>query len=220
MGFKIRLPSILHGGFEGQHQHAASSHLLRQLVGGEGLAEPHLRVPEEAWDGGGVLLPAGLIIGIGLLDSACLLVARRKILVMGAGELLAGTKLRQHGFQVRDRTLHPFKLWVEKALSLQGFAHGMIGNDAAVIPLGALVQLNDVVGDSGGLELLRHPLLHVAGGLPDFQQTLMRIRRNAIGIDARARFGFRRENILDGWLIHHCPPSGGSCFRCRQPRPP
>jgi hypothetical protein len=188
MGFKVGLPSVLDGGLEGQDQHALGVQLLGKLVAGEGLAEAHFRVPEETRNGGGVLPPAGLVIGIGLFDRSRLLVARREILVMGAGELLAGAQFGQHGFHIGDGALHPFELRVGKALALQGFAHGMIGDDAAVIAFGAFVQLDGVVGDGSGLELLGHALLHVARRLADFEQPLMRVGGNGIGIDARARF--------------------------------
>ena len=55
--FEVGLPRILDGGLEGHDEHALGAELLGELVGGEGLAEAHLRVPQEARDGVHVLLP-------------------------------------------------------------------------------------------------------------------------------------------------------------------
>ena len=82
MGFKIGLPRIFDGGLECQHQHPLCAQLLGKLISGEGLAETHLRVPEEMRNGVGVLLPAGMGIGVGLFDGPHLFLARREILVV------------------------------------------------------------------------------------------------------------------------------------------
>jgi hypothetical protein len=57
MRFQIGLPGILNGRLEGDNQHALGAQLLRQLVGGEGLAEAHLGVPQKARHGVHVLGP-------------------------------------------------------------------------------------------------------------------------------------------------------------------
>jgi hypothetical protein len=100
VGFEVRLPRILDGGLEGDHQHALGAELLGELVGGEGLAEAHLRVPEEARDGVHVLLPDGVEVGVRLVHGLGLLAAHREGLVMRAGEPLAGAQLGEHGLHV------------------------------------------------------------------------------------------------------------------------
>jgi hypothetical protein len=44
---EVLLPSRLDGGLEGENETRREAHVLGELVGGEGLAEAHLRVPEE-----------------------------------------------------------------------------------------------------------------------------------------------------------------------------
>ncbi|WP_189343843.1 hypothetical protein, partial [Mesorhizobium sp. M8A.F.Ca.ET.218.01.1.1] len=78
-----------------------------------------------------------------------------------AGKLLARAQLGEYGFYVSDRALHPLELRIGKALAPQRVAYGMIGDDAAVIPFGALIQLDGVIRDGGCLELFGDVLLHV-----------------------------------------------------------
>jgi hypothetical protein len=54
-------------------------------------------------------------------------------------------------------------------------AHLVVGEDRAVVALGGLVQLDGVVLDGGGLELLGDALLHVARGLPHLEETRVRL---------------------------------------------
>ena len=109
VGFEVRLPRILDGGLEGHHEHALGAELLGELVGGEGLAEAHLRVPEEARDGVHVLLPDRVEVGVRLVHRLGLLAAHRERLVMRAGELLARPQLGEHGLDVGDRAAHPLE---------------------------------------------------------------------------------------------------------------
>ena len=46
MGFQIGLPRIFHGGLEGHDEHTRGAQLLRELIGGKGLAEAHFCVPQ------------------------------------------------------------------------------------------------------------------------------------------------------------------------------
>ncbi len=95
VGFEVRLPRILHGGLEGHHQHALGAEFLRELIGGEGLAEAHLRVPQEARDGVHILRPDGVEVGVRLFDGLGLLLgAHRESLVVRAGELSARCAVR------------------------------------------------------------------------------------------------------------------------------
>ena len=101
VGFEVGLPGVLDGGLEGHHEHALGAELLGELVGGEGLAEAHLRVPEEARDGVHVLLPDRVEVGVRLVHGLGLLAAHREGLVMRAGELLARAQLGEHGLARR-----------------------------------------------------------------------------------------------------------------------
>ncbi len=83
MVLEVRLPRILNGGLEGDDQHALGIQLLRQLVAGEGLAETHLGVPEEARHGLGVLGPAGLVVVVGDFHRLGLLAPHREGFVPG-----------------------------------------------------------------------------------------------------------------------------------------
>ena len=78
MTFKVRLPRIFHRRLEGQHQHPLGAKLLRELVGGEGLAEAHLRVPQETRDGMLILRPDRVEIIERLVDRLGLFTAHLK----------------------------------------------------------------------------------------------------------------------------------------------
>ena len=43
---QILFPRIFHGGLESEHQHPFGAHAFGKLVGGKGLAETHLGVPQ------------------------------------------------------------------------------------------------------------------------------------------------------------------------------
>ena len=121
---------------------------------------------------------------------------------MRAGEPLAGAQLGEHGLHVLDRAAHPLQLGVLEALLDERRAHLVVGEDCAVVALGGLVEFDRVVLDRGGLELLGDALLHVARGLADLEQTLVRLVVDRVGVDARPGLRLRREDFLDG-LTHH-----------------
>jgi hypothetical protein len=100
---QVRLPGILDGRLEGHHQHPLGAQLPGELVGGEGLAEAHLGVPEEARHGVHVLLPDGVEVGVGLVHRLGLLGAHGEGLVVRAAEALAAAQLGQHGLHVGRR---------------------------------------------------------------------------------------------------------------------
>ena len=77
-------------------------------------------------------------------------------------------------------------------------AYIVVAEDGAVVALGGFVQLDLVVLDGGGLELLGDALLHIARRLPDLEKTLVRLVVNRIGVDARPSFRLRCEDLLDG----------------------
>ena len=217
VGFEVGLPRILHGGLEGHHQHALGAELLGELVGGEGLAEAHLRVPQEARDGVHVLLPDRVEVGVRLVHRLGLLAAHREGLVMRAGELLPGAQLGEHGLHVRDRAAHPLQLGVREALPDERRAHLVVGEDGAVVALGGLVQFDRVVLDRGGLELLGDALLHVARRLADLEETLVRLVVDRVGVDARPSLRLRREDLLDGLTHRRRQHSSSSRRRARRP---
>ncbi len=202
VGFKVGLPRILDRGLEGHHQHPLGAELLGQLVGGEGLAEAHLRVPEEARDGVHVLRPDRMEVVVRLVHGLGLLPAHREGLVMRAGELLAGAEFGEHGLHIGDRAAHPFQFGVLEALPDERRAHLVIGEERAIVTLGGLVQLDLVVLDGGGLELLGDALLHVARGLPHLEEALVRLVVNGVGVDARPGFRLGCEDFLDGRFTH------------------
>ena len=154
---------------------------------------------------------------------------------MRAGELLAGAQFGEHGLHVLDRAAHPFQFGVLEAFLDERRAHVVIGEDRAVVALGGLVQLDRVVLDGGGLELLGDALLHVARGLAHLEETLVRLVVNRVGVDARGRASGRREDFFDGLMsssagsaeVHRADnllderdlTSGDAIFRVRGPHP-
>ena len=72
--------------------------------------------------------------------------------MMAAGKVLAGAQLGKHGFHIGNRALHPFKLRVQESPALQGFAHGVIGDDTAIVSLCTFIQFDGVIGDGGSFK--------------------------------------------------------------------
>ena len=68
----------------------------------------------------------------------------------------------------------------------------MIGEGLAVVTLGDFLQLDFVILDVGGLELLGHALFHIARGLADLKQARVRLIVNRVGVDARTGLRLRR----------------------------
>ena len=72
---QVVAPRVLHGGFEGEHQHPFGAHAFGELVGGEGLAEAHLGVPQVmAWAVRLLFVHLGEVVG-GLSHRLRLLIA-------------------------------------------------------------------------------------------------------------------------------------------------
>src|SRR4029079_15493450 len=82
VGFEVRLPCVFDGGLERHNEHTLSAEPLRELVGGEGLAEAHFRVPEEARNSMHVLIPDGVEVRVRFLHGCMLLTAHCESLVM------------------------------------------------------------------------------------------------------------------------------------------
>ena len=93
VGLQVGLPGVLDRRLEGHHQHLLGAELLGELVGGEGLAEAHLGVPQEARHRVRVLVPDRVEVGVRLVDGLGLLRPHRERLVVGAGELQPGAQL-------------------------------------------------------------------------------------------------------------------------------
>ena len=104
---QVGLPGVLHCGLEGDHEDAFGAEPLRELVGGEGLPEAHLGVPQEPWHRVRVLGPDGLVVALGLVHGAGLLRAHRKLLMMGSTELHACAKLSDRRAHIVWGAPHP-----------------------------------------------------------------------------------------------------------------
>jgi hypothetical protein len=93
--------------------------------------------------------------------------------------------------------IHSSSVFLEALLDQRG-AHIVVGEDRSVVALGGLVQLDGVVLDVCGLELLGDALLHVARGLPHLEQTRVRLVVNGVGVDARPglRLGARISSMV------------------------
>jgi hypothetical protein len=177
MAFQVGLPGVFHRRLEGHHQHSLGLELFGQLVGGEGLAEPHLGVPQEARRGVHVFLPDGVEVGMRLVHRLGLLGAhgRRS---RGACRRSAGPVRSSASTVARPpRCSAPIRASGSRSPSLhQRRAHLVVGEDRAVVALRRLVHLDAVVLDGRGLELLGHALLHVARGLAHLEQAGVRRR--------------------------------------------
>ena len=104
---QVFTPGVLDGRFEGHHQHAFGAHAFGELVGGEGLAEAHLRVPQEARDRTRIFFPDGVVIGKSLFDSTGLLGAHREGLVALARVLHPGAQFRDSSEHISRLAAHP-----------------------------------------------------------------------------------------------------------------
>ena len=119
--------------------------------------------------------------------------------------MLPGAERDEHGLQVLEGATHPFQFGVLETFLDERGAHLMVGEGRAVVALGDLVQLDVVILDVGGLELLGDALLHVARGLAHLEQARVRLVVNRVGVDARPGFRLRRKDFFDG-LTHRFGP--------------
>mmetsp|Transcript_15294 Transcript_15294/g.36314 ORF Transcript_15294/g.36314 Transcript_15294/m.36314 type:complete len:427 (+) Transcript_15294:4013-5293(+) len=185
MVLQVGLPGILHRRLKRQHQHTFGVEPLCQLVGGEGLAKTHLRVPQEARCRAGILRPDRLVIGQGLAHCIRLLSPHAEGLVVRTRETLSCAQLSKHGFHVVCRATHPFQRGVLVPLVHECGAHIEVGKNGAVGSLGWFVQHDDVVLNRCRLQLLGHAHCHVARRLAHLEQALVGLVRDGVGIDAR-----------------------------------
>ena len=129
-------------------------------------------------------------VGVRQLYCLGLFTPHRKVLMMRTGEPLSRAQFRQLGFHVLDRAAHPFQFCVLELLLDECCAHLVVAIDGAVVALSGLVQLDLVILDGCGLELLCDALLYVARCLPNFQKAIVRLVINRISVDARRATGF------------------------------
>ena len=131
---EVVTPGLLDGWLVGEHEDAGPAHLLGQLVGGEGLTETHLGVPQVV----GRLTRLGLgvraQVGGGLLNSAGLLGAGLEVRHRpGRGKVLSlAHRLDGGGHLVLGR-LEPLAGDVVVAGLLQGGVHLIVSEDAPVV---------------------------------------------------------------------------------------
>ena len=187
MGFEVGLPRICHCGLERHHQHPLGIEFLGELIGGEGFAKTHLGIPQKAGSRFVFLIPPdGIEVVKSLFHRFSLFPPHPKLLMVRAGEGLAGSQLREHSLHIRQCAAHPFQFRVSEFLFDERGAHFMIGEGLAV------VQFDFVILDVGGLELLGHALFHIARGLADLKQARVRLIVNRVGVDARTGLRLRR----------------------------
>ena len=156
VGHQILPPGGLHGGLECQDQHPLHPHPLRQLIGGEGLAEAHFGVPEEL----------GRPVAVSVVDGAeiCDGLVHRVPLLLPHGEgLCAGLVILPPGADGHDGGLHV----------LQGAAEPLVPilPGVELQPAPALQNIVDVVvveagpivlhGGPGAEDAVRHPPLRI-----------------------------------------------------------
>src|SRR4051794_16556963 len=107
MGLQIGLPRVLDGGLESGDKHARSTESFSQLVGGEGLAEPHLRVPQKPWDSVEIFCPNRVVVIERLVPRFPLLTAHLERLMMGTCEPKALPQFSHRRFDVVGGATHP-----------------------------------------------------------------------------------------------------------------
>src|SRR5271165_1071991 len=115
---------------------------------------------------------------------------------MRAGEPLPRAQFSKHYLQVLEGAAHPFQFGVDELFPDECRAHVVVAKDGAIVALSGFVQLNLVVFDGGGLELLRDAPPDITRRLSNFEKTLVRLVVDRIGVDARPNFWFRRKDFL------------------------
>src|SRR5262245_38031406 len=141
-------------------------------------------------------------IGVCLKHCVCLLPAHRKCLAACAGDHLSGSEFGEDGTQIIKRATYPLQLSLRKPLLLEAHSNLVVGKDTAVVACGGFVQLDAVVPNGSGFELLCNTLLHATRCLADLQQSLMVAVIDAIRVNARVGLWLRRENLANRMLTH------------------
>src|SRR5690606_31546820 len=107
MGLQVGLPCVLDSRFERDDQDTSSSETFGELIGRKGLAEAHLRIPQEPWHHAWVLAPDRLIVILSPLDGEGLLGSHRERLEVRAGKLYSGAQLDDRRPNVIRSAAHP-----------------------------------------------------------------------------------------------------------------
>ena len=198
MVFQIGLPRGLHGRFEGQNQHAPPAHALGQLVGGKGLAEAHLGVPQEVGRLVRLLLVEGLKVFGRLGHRLGLLRPHDEVerAILGLRSSLAqGQHRRPHLGHV---ALEPLPVGIADAPLPQLGMHVAVGEGRAVVAHGRLLQ-HDAVGRRPGFDdgiLLGHPVADVDGGVTHLEQPVVLRIGVPVGVDFRLAYRPRGEELF------------------------
>lgn len=205
VGLQVSVPRIFDGRLEGHDQDAIRTHppllhALGELIGGERLAESHLRVPEELGDRVRVFGPSTREVLERLLDSGCLLVAHPERRVVRALVSLAGAQLGDGSVHVVGGAAHPFCGRLEddvlEPLLDQPTPHLGIGDQRSILSLCRLVDFEHVVDSRLALRLL-DARVDVLTGLTDLEAATP-APRNFAGrprVQAGVRLGLGGEEV-------------------------
>lgn len=167
------MPRFLHCGLESQHQHSLGLHAFSELIGGEGLAETHLRIPKEVRR-----TPIGLGIFLRkicyclLYGSALFLTHREReetlrLYLCALAYCLVGIACRFQG-AAAPLALHRIAVLAQVAMNSligEGLA-AAIRIESRALPLQTLrlIGTNDIV-------LLSHSYRYITGSLPNLEPT-------------------------------------------------
>lgn len=174
---EVLLPRRLHRRLEGQHQNTSEPHVLGELVGGEGLPEAHLGVPQELWRSCAALALDGAEVLLGLLHRRRLLrphpeVARAPLDVRRS---VAHGDVR--GFHVVDGAAEPLRLLAVtvlqavEAVCLEVRVNVMVHERGAISAHRRLDE-HDLIGLLAGLErrvVLVHAFVDSSRGIADLK---------------------------------------------------
>ena len=170
---QVFFPSLSNGWLEGQHQDACPLHSLCQLIGGEGLSEAHLAVPEKVRCAA-PFLGIALEVGFRFIYRPLLLLPHSEGLVAMPGNILAfpyGNYCRP--YLLRRATI-PFALYVFAAHLHQSAMHVVVEERSAVLPHRALLYQYPVgrLAWADNVVLLAHTFLHSNRRIAHLQNTL------------------------------------------------
>jgi hypothetical protein len=73
----------------------------------------------------------------------------------------------------------------------------VVGEDAAIVALGGLVQFDGEILDGGSFELLGHTPLDIPRGLAHLELAVVCGIGNGVGVDAGARLRLWRKDLVD-----------------------
>jgi len=210
VGQHVLPPGGFHRGLEGEDQHPAKAQLPGQLVGGEGLAEAHLAVPQELGHPARALGVHRAVVGGGQVHGLLLLGAHFE----GPGAVFRVQRAAAHGDHRGPHVVHP----AAEPLAAGGL-HALAPKHGVNVPVreGAAVRVHGAlpeeyaVGDLpvralGGV-LLGHPPVHVHRREAHLQAA--RIGHVGIGVDHGVGGGTEMRQSIKGirhFYHHHLNP--------------